>query len=257
MSEAPLGEAVPHFGSGRRKTARFIAPPSRRAERGQTILLVAVSMIALLAMAALAIDVTTLYIARSEAEKAADAGALAGAKAFVSTGFTSGGLGVPAASEALACNGGTGFADVQARVAASQNQIAGGPPTTVTTTCAFPSPQNPQITVTVNRTNLPTFFSRIWGAAGSQVTVSSKAEAYNPSGLAAPISVASVKPWLVPNCDHLSFRYPQTRIASVHPLAGAHTSWILPQTMPSQMAGSLLDGRSIWLRRSHWEQRSF
>jgi uncharacterized membrane protein len=54
----------------------------RSGERGQTIILVAVSLVSLLAMAALAIDVVTLYVARSEMQRAADAAAIAGAKAF-------------------------------------------------------------------------------------------------------------------------------------------------------------------------------
>ena len=53
----------------------------RRQERGQTILLVAISLVSLLAMAALAIDVVTLYVASSQIQRAADAAALAGAKA--------------------------------------------------------------------------------------------------------------------------------------------------------------------------------
>ena len=62
---------------------------SRSGERGQTIVLVALSIVSLLAMGALAIDVVTLYIARSEIQRAADAAALAGAKAFVDSGSTS------------------------------------------------------------------------------------------------------------------------------------------------------------------------
>jgi hypothetical protein len=176
----------------------------RKSERGQTILLVAISMMALLAMAALAVDVTTLYIARGEAEKAATAGALAGARTFVTSGFTSGGLGVPssASAQSLVCNNSTGFADLQAKTAATQNLIAGKVPASVVTTCSFPTPQNPRITVSVRGTGLPTFFSRIWGAFNGQVTAVSSAEAYNPSGQAVPIEVASVKPWLVANCDY-------------------------------------------------------
>ena len=49
----------------------------RSRERGQTIILVAVALVSLLAMAALAIDVTTLYVARGEMQRAADAAALA------------------------------------------------------------------------------------------------------------------------------------------------------------------------------------
>jgi Flp pilus assembly protein TadG len=51
----------------------------RRREHGQTIILVAVAMVGLLGMVALAIDVVTLYVARSEMQRAADAAALAGA----------------------------------------------------------------------------------------------------------------------------------------------------------------------------------
>ena len=49
-------------------------------EKGQTLLLVAVSLFTLIAMAALAIDLTTLYAARGEMQRAADAAALAARK---------------------------------------------------------------------------------------------------------------------------------------------------------------------------------
>jgi hypothetical protein len=168
-------------------------------------MLVAVSLAALLGLAALAIDVTTLYLAHSEAEKVADAAALAGAKAFVSTGFTSGGLGDwnnPVA-QGLACNNSNGYADLQAQAAANQNTVAGAAPT-VTTACNFDHPQDPQITVTVTRTGLPTFFSRIFGRRVAQVTATATAEAFNPSEPTADanVSVANVKPWLVANCDY-------------------------------------------------------
>ena len=54
-----------------------------RNERGVTLLLVAVAMFTILAMAALAIDVVTLYVGRAEAQTAADAAAMAGAKFLV------------------------------------------------------------------------------------------------------------------------------------------------------------------------------
>src|SRR5689334_21302785 len=61
---------------------------TRNNERGQTIILVAVSLVSLFAIAALAIDVAALYSARGEAQRTADAVALAGAKAFVDSGYT-------------------------------------------------------------------------------------------------------------------------------------------------------------------------
>ena len=180
-----------------------IVRPFRRRERGVTILLVAVAMMALLAMAALAIDIVTLYVSEGEAQRVADAAALAGAKVFVSSGFTSWQLGDPALSttQNLVCNGSTGLADLQAQAVANHNVIAGTAPTSVTTSCNFsPEPKNPQISVTVQRTGLPSFFARIWGSQASSVTTKAKAEAYNPSGQTVPIGVSYVKPWLIPNC---------------------------------------------------------
>jgi Flp pilus assembly protein TadG len=49
---------------------------SRRRERGVTLLITAVALVVMLAMAALAIDVVTLYLASGEAQKNADAAAL-------------------------------------------------------------------------------------------------------------------------------------------------------------------------------------
>ncbi len=173
-----------------------------RRERGVTILIVAIAMIAMLAMLALGIDVVSLYVAEGDAQRAADAAALAGAKVFVGSGFTSGQLGDPTSGTAqdLVCNGSTGFADLEAQTVANRNPIGGVTATTVTTSCTWAT-NNPQITVTVQRTGLPSFFARIWGARIISVTRSAKAEAYNPSGQSVPIQVHSVKPWLIPNCD--------------------------------------------------------
>ena len=64
----------------------------RKGERGVSILLVAVCLAALLAMAASAIDVVTLYVARTEAQRASDASALAGARMIAASGYTSSGI---------------------------------------------------------------------------------------------------------------------------------------------------------------------
>jgi len=83
---------------------------------------------------------------------------------------------------------------------ANRNPIAGVAATTGTTSCTWAA-SNPQITVSVQRTGLPSFFARIWGGGSATVTRTAKAEAYNPSGQSVPIQVHSVKPWLIPNCD--------------------------------------------------------
>src|ERR1700722_14487507 len=59
-------------------------------ERGVVITLVAVFMLGIVAaMAALSIDVVTIYTARSEAQLAADGAALAGARVLANSGMTS------------------------------------------------------------------------------------------------------------------------------------------------------------------------
>jgi hypothetical protein len=180
----------------------------RKGERGVTILLVAVALVVMLGMAALGIDVVTLYVARTEAQRAAEAAALAGARAFVASGFTSGQLGLVSSSAAQdqAClSGGSGVsaaANQEARAVAAQNQIAGQAASVLSIVCKFtPKPENPQITVSVQRNDLPTFFSRIWRRGGNSVSATATAEAFNPSGSSVPIQVISVKPWLIPNCD--------------------------------------------------------
>src|SRR5438552_19159310 len=61
---------------------------SRGGERGVTMVLVAIAMIAIISIAALSIDVITLYLAREEAQRAADAAALAAARVISLSGMT-------------------------------------------------------------------------------------------------------------------------------------------------------------------------
>src|SRR6202035_587846 len=66
---------------------------------------------------------------------------------------------------------------------------------------------NPLVTVVVQQTNLPTYFSRIWGRTGNTVSATATAEVFNPSnsalyaGTMVPVQPRCVKPWLVPNLD--------------------------------------------------------
>jgi len=172
----------------------------RPAERGQTIVLVAVALVSLLGMAALAIDVTTLYVAKGELQRAADAAALAGAKTFVDSGVTTDNS---VTRQTLAQ---TMITSVVNSVLA-QNNVSGAAPTLVTATPDFTRPGNPQLSVTLQRTNLPTFFARIWGTRLVTVTATAVAEAYNASssqnstGNYVPITPKCVKPLLVPNLD--------------------------------------------------------
>ncbi len=172
----------------------------RKGERGQTIVLVAVSLVTLLAMAALAVDVVTLYVARSEMQRAADAAALAAAKAFVDSGVTSDPTN--ATRQTLAQT----MATTVINSILPQNKVSGATPLLVAGSPAFDftRPGNPQVTVTLQRTDLPTFFSRIWSSNLATVSASAVAEAYNPSSSPAgyvPIAPKCVKPLLVANQD--------------------------------------------------------
>lgn len=182
---------------------------ARHGERGVTMILVVIAMLSMLAMVALAIDVITLYSARSEAQRAADSAALAGAKMLVDAGVT--GDPLNAALQAAAKTAATTMATDVAR----QASIAGAAVQAADVAVAFPNygtpgfAINPTVTVTVQRTSLPTFFSRIWSRAALTVRTSATAEAFNPSnsstvsggGAGIPIVARCVKPFLLPNCD--------------------------------------------------------
>lgn len=181
-------------------------------EQGQTILMVAVSLFVIVGMAALAIDVVTLYNAHNQAQHAADAAALAGAKALVDSGLTSD----PCLLDTAMQN-----AKDAATAVVAQNPIAGqaaSPPTFSfpnignAGSCGSPSTfglfeVNPQITVTVQRTGLPTFFARIFSQQVASVSATATAEGYNPSDASAvataavPLSPRCGKPMIFPNCD--------------------------------------------------------
>jgi hypothetical protein len=154
-----------------------------------------------LVMAALAIDISTLYLAHSEAQRTADAAALAGARAFVVSATTSD-LGPSSQTVARA------LALQLIGAVLQQNLIAGQPGQLTPPLGTYPifdysNPSNPKITVSVQQQNLPTFFSRIWNRVPNTVSAIATAEAYNPSGSSAnpPVSAQCVKPFIVPNQD--------------------------------------------------------
>src|SRR6201997_2516037 len=181
--------------------------PVKNSERGVTMILVVLAMLSMLGIIALAIDVITLYSARSETQRAADSAALAAAKMLVDMGVTTDPTAtVPTAAQIDA-------ATKAAQSVATNLSIAARRIQTSDVTLAFPgsgSPTfavNPKVSVTVQNTNLPTFFSRIWSRAALTVRASATAEGFNPSnwasigGTAVPIIARGVKPFLIPNCD--------------------------------------------------------
>ncbi len=187
--------------------------PGRKGERGIVILLVAIVLLFIVAaMAALAIDTVTFYTARSEAQRAADGAALAGARALASSGMTTN----PA--DAGLVSGAESVAFTVASQVAIHNPVAGrslngsarglscGQEICVNFNDTDPSFEtNPRVTVQVTRPDLPTFFARIWSSTTVTVRATATAEAYNPSGAdalnpsAKPLALSCVKPWVLPN----------------------------------------------------------
>jgi hypothetical protein len=180
-----------------------------RSQRGMSIFIVALGLMLLVGIAGLSVDLASLYVARNEAQRAADAAALAGAEEFIGSGYTSGLVGQTLAAQE---------ATQHAAVAGNQNLVLGRTPglddTGATYSLSCPPPagssgvcfnftttNDPQITVVVYE-NMPTYFMKVFGVASVPVSVKATAETYNPAGGAGPTtSVQCLKPWLLPNCD--------------------------------------------------------
>lgn len=196
------------------------------------MVLVALAMVAIIAMAALSIDVVTLYLARQEVQRSADNAAIAAANIVSLSGLT----GDPNNSSSNWGNicgpddGTHGLATRVAKSVSSEDTVGGLVPSTIDVTYSAQSggtvgsgtsdctslvgssfSVNPIVTVRLTRSNLPSFFSRIWGNAGNQVSATAAAEAFNPSnsssfvvaGTTIPVRPKCVKPWIVPNQDPL------------------------------------------------------
>jgi Flp pilus assembly protein TadG len=198
--------------------------PHRTRERGVTMALVALSMVAIIAFAALAVDLGSLYEAKAEAQRSADAAALAAARVISESGLT----GDPTNTDgnwALICGGMTSPASMAAQSVANENLVGNAIPSTVNvyygtnagavtaTDCSAAGANfgvNPVVSVYVKQATLPTFFAHVFSlvngtGANSGVSATAYAEAFNPSGSnnGTPISVQPrcVKPIIIPNLD--------------------------------------------------------
>lgn len=197
-------------------------------ERGVTLVLVAAAMVAVISMAALSIDIGTLYEAKAEAQRAADAAALTAARVISISGIT-GDPGNTTSSWQPICGGSSSYATLAAIKVVQQNLIAGisipstdvsvnygagsaGGPNANCVGLAAAFGVNPVVTVNVQRTKLPVFFAHVFSLFGSSfsstsVSATATAEAFNPSNSGSiasnmiPVQPRCVKPWIVPNSD--------------------------------------------------------
>ncbi len=197
----------------------------RARERGVTLALVAAAIVAMLAMAALSIDVASLYLANAEAQRAADVAALAGARWLSVSGVTgdptnSAGQWIQACNQAKQIAMGTAIQNNVGGTNLNTSQVAITVQDRGGNGCGSSGPVdfglNPQVTVSVTRANLPLYFAPVMRAffspgASHSVTVAATAtaEVFNPSnslnfsssGLPMTVAPRCVKPWIIPNLD--------------------------------------------------------
>jgi len=153
---------------------------SSEKQKGFVLVVVAGILIALIGFVALGVDTGVLYSARTSAQEAADAGALAAAFTFVTNPQTQ-----PATAIA------------HGKAAAMANTIMGQPvlDTDVTVTVDAPSADGRYYRVAVNVTKTQqTFFAKALGVTNAAIAVRAKAEA----GLNASVNV-NPKPFFLPN----------------------------------------------------------
>lgn len=189
-----------------------------RKDAGVTLIILAFAMLALIGILGMAIDLVAFYTVRSEAQRAADAAALAGAKVFVSSGCTGGASGTSCTSTAIKTKAAADAAAV------GNNNLVGGvnpaisgavngscPPTAANDVCftSDAAGTNPRIGVLVQRTvahgnAMPTYFARIMGVTTVNVSAVATAEAFNPTGgtSSSPnICLSCLKPFIAVDCD--------------------------------------------------------
>ena len=181
----------------------------RNKESGMILYLVAAGMVLLIGVFGLAVDLVSYYTVRSEAQRAADAAALAGASVFVTSGCTGGVSGVACTSAVVHT-----AVENQAAAVGNANKVGGQSPgivaaTDVTFSSDTASSYNPRVTVLVQRTTansnaMPTFFLKIFGVQTVDVSAKATAEAYNPTGgtsTSPSICLSCVKPFIAVDCD--------------------------------------------------------
>jgi hypothetical protein len=159
----------------------------RRDEKGMTFVFVGVSLMAFLAATTLAIDVGMFMTARSQAQNAADAGALAGAIALALNDYDN--------------RSATGPAVMSAKNAALANTVVGGVPSVKTTDVTFPlgpTGLNNRVKVTVYRTTarenaVPTLIGGFFGVDTADIVARATAEA-SPAN-----AMTCVKPFMIPD----------------------------------------------------------
>ena len=150
--------------------------------RGATITIVALSVAAILAMGALAVDLSMLFKIRGDAQRVADAAALAGASAYQKLD--------PLPARPVALERALAFVDSNyvggRKVDISDPKppvIKGNNWTVVASEATVEiAPDIQRVRVTIRRPNAPSWFGRILGVTGTNIQAYAAAEASNAGG---------------------------------------------------------------------------
>jgi hypothetical protein len=172
-------------GSGARLLSRYVKKlrfQNRR--RGAVLAVVALSMVGLLAVAALALDIGMMFSARGEAQRTADAAALAGASAFLDIDPTT--HPTEARAEAL----------VRAYDYATRQSVLGNPVVTAEVT-PWVIVDSQKVRVRIRRDSVPTIFARILGINFSKAWGIAAAEAVHAG------TTTCLKPFAIPDMWNL------------------------------------------------------
>lgn len=156
-----------------------------RAQRGMTLVVVCLLLIAFLGIAALCIDLGILYTARTSAQHAADSAALAGAFTFVNS---------PSATQPDAAQ--------QAAIAAAATNKILGQSVTIGAGDVSVDTTKRQVTVTVSRvggSGVNTFFGKAIGMSQVSVQTHAMAQASASAG-----ATRCIKPVYIPNTIYSS-----------------------------------------------------
>ncbi|HVH26716.1 MAG TPA: Tad domain-containing protein [Vicinamibacterales bacterium] len=164
----------------------------RRDERGMSFVFVGLGFMGFMAATTLAIDVGMFMTARSQAQNAADSGALAGAIALAYNDFDDRSASGPAVSAAIS--------------ASQANLMMGGAPSVLPADVTFPNDllgQPTRVAVSVYRTTarsnpIPTLIGPLLGVPTVDIGASATAEASRAN------AATCVKPFMIPDRWHES-----------------------------------------------------
>lgn len=162
---------------------------SIRSERGATMIVVAVAMTALLGFLALAIDLGMLYVAHSDAQRAADASALAGASAFLDN------------SNSAA----VGPAHQRALEYATRNTFQNGPIDSANVAITVLQDSN-KVGVYIHRDSVRTLFARVLGIRTVPIAAFAAAQAVQAGAAKCLKPIAIPDMWFDANDDKNSDR---------------------------------------------------